>query len=454
MNANLDYNPSSIGPAGTMFPDEQLPLDSSSGQSPTIENAQKSVGHQQDGQQQQFISVVSKVIQEQKLNDKWRLNNADDQSGSDITPSDPGGTIDASSSSFRRPLTMAHETPFNYANERNPWPIFTEHEANKNSIMGIKRGGGDDQDDDGGHKSLRSKRSPTVESIDSHRAHDDKVIDISSNVEIKELITQIGRGAPVMTTAATMAGQSSSLVSDAPETSSELDEPIETVQLAARNVRATAHSEGSMMIGAADGSPGSVIKFVPVAVGGPLLFDEFSTGQRRRNLIGRKAKHNRDQPIRSPTRAHRVAMRRRREASLDGINTPTTSPHRKYDTDEESHSSYSGYGGADVAAAAGLDDDLMWIAGQYLYMEVRAVAGSPLFGAEVSVEWSNERVNDTNSFAPPIDDPQVGQGLQMKDSYSGSNEANEDARGTRDTSPFATIDVIPGQNLHLQCAGE
>lgn len=107
-----------------------------------------------------------------------------------------------------------------------------------------------------------------------------------------------------------------------------------------------------------------------------------------------------------------------------------------------------------------LDESLMWKAGQYLYMHMRAIAASSMFGVELAVEWSNERVNGSSSI-PDSSMPDGGedarsaeplQGLQ--DDFLPTTESRSASREVRDAVPFATINVISGQNLQLQCTGE
>lgn len=97
-----------------------------------------------------------------------------------------------------------------------------------------------------------------------------------------------------------------------------------------------------------------------------------------------------------------------------------------------------------------LDESIMWAASQYLYIHMRAVAASSIFGVEVDVEWSNERINLTSI------DIQHRNNSDEPGSSSGSNNIswNPSIVSYFDTIPFATIDVISGQSLLLQCTGE
>lgn len=92
-----------------------------------------------------------------------------------------------------------------------------------------------------------------------------------------------------------------------------------------------------------------------------------------------------------------------------------------------------------------LDESLMWSAGRYLYMHMKAVASSSMFGVEVGVEWSNERSNGSN-----VDS-------NVQDSYiqkPKSLNSRLHYQKIKSPAPFATIDVISGQNLYLQCTGK
>lgn len=92
-----------------------------------------------------------------------------------------------------------------------------------------------------------------------------------------------------------------------------------------------------------------------------------------------------------------------------------------------------------------LDESLMWSAGQYLYMHMKALAASSMFGLEVGVEWSNERSNGSN-----VD-------LNAYSQFGGQPiESSLYPRFSKikTPTPFATIDVISGQNLYLQCTGK
>lgn len=97
-----------------------------------------------------------------------------------------------------------------------------------------------------------------------------------------------------------------------------------------------------------------------------------------------------------------------------------------------------------------LDESLMWTANQYLYIHMRAIAASSMFGAEVDVEWSNERSNGSSSI------PKAARKLDPRESDSDSYN-NVDRRDRSDryhnSAPFATIDVISDRNLLLQCTG-
>lgn len=109
------------------------------------------------------------------------------------------------------------------------------------------------------------------------------------------------------------------------------------------------------------------------------------------------------------------------------------------------------------------DESLLWAAGQYLYLHMKAFATLSLYGVQVDVEWSNERVNGTN-----ID-------FVNDKTYNGVVEDTGDKAATvapttmalgeigyvssftglhTDIAPFATIDLVPGQNLHLECTGK
>lgn len=88
------------------------------------------------------------------------------------------------------------------------------------------------------------------------------------------------------------------------------------------------------------------------------------------------------------------------------------------------------------------DESLLWQASQYLYMHMRAKAASSIYGVQVDVEWSNERVNGT------VNTDQQG--------HTTENMIEQDSVEAYGhfLSPFATIDLVPGQDLHLQCTGK
>lgn len=89
-----------------------------------------------------------------------------------------------------------------------------------------------------------------------------------------------------------------------------------------------------------------------------------------------------------------------------------------------------------------LDGNLMWTASQYLYMHVKALTSSTLFGAEVDVEWSNERNDSTTNGI--VGTMNLGQPIHQQ----------QQQQLQTITAPFATIDVIFGQNLQLDCTGK
>lgn len=93
-----------------------------------------------------------------------------------------------------------------------------------------------------------------------------------------------------------------------------------------------------------------------------------------------------------------------------------------------------------------LDESLMWSAGRYLYMHMKAVASSSMFGVEVGVEWSNERSNGSN-----VDLNVQDSDVQKPKSWLSSRLHYQKIKSP---APFATIDVISGQNLYLQCTGK
>lgn len=99
-----------------------------------------------------------------------------------------------------------------------------------------------------------------------------------------------------------------------------------------------------------------------------------------------------------------------------------------------------------------LDESLMWSTGQYLYMHMRALAASSIFGVEVDVEWSNERSNGT-SF-DMIDSQSIGNDGRSEKKISGPRNRRLHYAKAHDATPFATIDVIAGQSLQLQCTGK
>lgn len=92
-----------------------------------------------------------------------------------------------------------------------------------------------------------------------------------------------------------------------------------------------------------------------------------------------------------------------------------------------------------------LDESIMWSAGQYLYMHMKALASSSLFGVEVGVEWSNERSNGSTIDLNVQENPDIHK-------FASANSHLHYPK-IRSPSPFATIDVISGQNLYLQCTG-
>lgn len=99
-----------------------------------------------------------------------------------------------------------------------------------------------------------------------------------------------------------------------------------------------------------------------------------------------------------------------------------------------------------------LDESLMWSTRQYLYMHMRALAASSIFGVEVDVEWSNERSNGT-SF-DMIDSQLIGNDGASEKKISSSRNRHLRHAKSHDATPFATIDVIAGQSLQLQCTGK
>lgn len=104
-------------------------------------------------------------------------------------------------------------------------------------------------------------------------------------------------------------------------------------------------------------------------------------------------------------------------------------------------------------SGVGDDETLLWQAGQYLYMHMRALAASSIYGVQVDVEWSNERMNTSET-----DLQQQQQTPQQKEQQTFQSSPEVGAYSSylslRDVSPFAVIDVISGQNLHLQCTGK
>jgi len=93
------------------------------------------------------------------------------------------------------------------------------------------------------------------------------------------------------------------------------------------------------------------------------------------------------------------------------------------------------------------DESLMWRASQYLYMHMRAFAASSIYGVQVDVEWSNERTNMSYNSFTSRQEPSGA--VSIGDGDSVSKDQNSVDIGT----PFATIDLVPGQSLHLQCTG-
>lgn len=93
-----------------------------------------------------------------------------------------------------------------------------------------------------------------------------------------------------------------------------------------------------------------------------------------------------------------------------------------------------------ITTGDSIDANVLWAANRYLYMHMRAIASSPIFGAEVDVEWSNERTNYSS---------------QQNHENAALNRPNpQTGELIIDTAPFATIDMISGQNLLLQCTGK
>lgn len=129
------------------------------------------------------------------------------------------------------------------------------------------------------------------------------------------------------------------------------------------------------------------------------------------------------------------------------------------------------------------DEALLWTAGQYLYLHLRAFAALSLYGVQVEVEWSNERVNGTNNIDFALDGKtnnnnqqqqqptaSPGPSLVVQSDNNGQSNGSAGATSTMTStptasnvdqfarshgpSPFATIDLVPGQNLHLECTGK
>lgn len=85
------------------------------------------------------------------------------------------------------------------------------------------------------------------------------------------------------------------------------------------------------------------------------------------------------------------------------------------------------------------DDDvgLMWQASQFIYLHIKAI--SSVFGMEVDVEWSNERSNVSLAAEPD---------------RSSARYTDGPSAGSLEMAPFATIEVLYGQNLELECVGK
>ena len=99
------------------------------------------------------------------------------------------------------------------------------------------------------------------------------------------------------------------------------------------------------------------------------------------------------------------------------------------------------------------DESLLWLAGQYLYMRMRAFATSSVYGVQVDVEWSNERVNGTN-IDLVSDSAEQPNKLAAGQPPVGQTAGVRHYARNRQVAPFATIDLVPGQDLHLQCTGK
>lgn len=102
-----------------------------------------------------------------------------------------------------------------------------------------------------------------------------------------------------------------------------------------------------------------------------------------------------------------------------------------------------------------LDESLMWTANQYLYIHMKAIAASSMFGAEVDVEWSNERANVSSLASSPsakLSRTDMGLDASINNAKRRDNSSPQDRYHV--SVPFATIDVISDRSLLLQCTGE
>lgn len=106
------------------------------------------------------------------------------------------------------------------------------------------------------------------------------------------------------------------------------------------------------------------------------------------------------------------------------------------------------------------DENLLWTAGQYLYMHMRAFAASSMYGVQVDVEWSNE--NEWMGINRTMDDgeqaPSSFPGELSRPDFNGSERVHGGSRDfgarTNAIAPIATIELVSGQDLHLQCTAQ
>lgn len=103
------------------------------------------------------------------------------------------------------------------------------------------------------------------------------------------------------------------------------------------------------------------------------------------------------------------------------------------------------------------DVSLEWQASQYIYMHMKAI--SSVFGMEVDVEWSNERSNlSASMFRSNNSDDNSS--IELAQASSSSPPISSgfidlfEASQSLGAAPFATIDVVYGQTLELECVGE